>query len=180
MAETDEGAARSRREVVRLAQERGFGAGQAVVSLGGGDVGCVGVALAVCLLPPGVGLLAGPFGPAGTSAGAVLLMAALAAPVLAFAHERRRAERIPRLYVYDGGVVLSYPRGHPQHLAAYAWPELRTAERIRSSTVGQGGSVQQVWRLELHVRGGPLLCSLGDTRQGLLVARLAVAGGAET
>lgn len=176
----------TRREAVRLAERHGFGAARGSVALGGGDAGCAAVALAVALLPPGIGLLAGPFGPVAASVGATLVMAALAVPVLAFGYERRRSTRIPHLHLFDGGLVIGYPprparnASRPEGFAVLPWSDVRVVERILTSTVGQAGSVQRVWRLELHVRGGPLLCSLGDTPLGLDALRLALAGGADT
>ncbi|MFI0941630.1 hypothetical protein [Streptomyces sp. NPDC021020] len=176
----------ARREVVRLAERHGFGAAHGSVALGGGDAGCAAVALAVALLPPGIGLLAGPFGPVAASVGATLVMAGVAVPVLAFGYERRRDSRIPRLHLFDGGLVIGYPPARPsdpsrpEGFAVLPWSDVRVVERVHTTTVGQGGSVQQVWRLELHVRGGPLLCSLGDTHRGAQVLRLALAGGADT
>ncbi|WP_159011863.1 hypothetical protein [Streptomyces sp. NRRL F-5123] len=176
----------TRREVVRLAEQHGFGAAHGSVALGGGDAGCAAVALAVALLPPGIGLLAGPFGPVAASVGATLIMAGLAVPVLAFGYERRRDARIPRLHLFDGGLVIGYPPSRssgptrPEGFAVLPWSDVRVVERVHTSTIGQGGSVQRVWRLELHVRGGPLLCSLGDTHLGLRALRLALAGGADT
>ncbi|MFI0900668.1 hypothetical protein [Streptomyces sp. NPDC020983] len=189
---TDEGAPggtnghSARREALRLAGQHGFGAARGTVALGGGDAGCAGVALAVTLLPPGIGLLAGPFGPLAASAGATLVMAALAVPVLALGYERRRGARIPRLHLFDGGLVIGYPPARPsgpprpEGFAVLPWTDVRVAERIHTSTAGRGGAARRVWRLELHVRGGPLLCSLGDTPLGLQALRLALAGGADT
>ncbi|MGW5349538.1 hypothetical protein ACWERV_03340 [Streptomyces sp. NPDC004031] len=176
----------TRREVVRLAEQHGFGAAHGSVALGGGDAGCAGIALAVALLPSGIGLLAGPFGPVAASVGATLVMAGVAVPVLAFGYERRRASRVPRLHLFDGGLVIGYPPARspdpsrPEGFAVLPWPDVRVVERIHTSTIGQGGTVQRMWRLELHARGGPLLCSLGDTHLGTQTLRLALAGGAAT
>lgn len=166
-----------RPDVAGLARQHHLGEHRATIVLGGGDIGCVAVVAAFGLLPPGIGLLIGPYATLGTTIGAVLLALAVAVPVLAFRYESHRAERIPRLHVFDGGLVLTHPGTH--RTAAHPWRDLRTVERTRFVTVGQAGTPRTVHRLELHVRGGPLLCSVGGVHDTALIRRLAAAGGAQ-
>jgi hypothetical protein len=164
------------REVARIASERGFGEARIVRVLGGGDVGCTGVGLAFLLLLPGFLLLLGPYGFVARTIGVTLLAIAVALPFAAIGYEKRRDNRIPRLHVFDGGMIIA----HPDRIAAYAWPQIRVVERIDRVAIGQGGSQQSVYRLQLLEVDGEALCSLGQTPDAVTTLRLAIAGGART
>ncbi|MFJ1581893.1 hypothetical protein ACIOC1_01005 [Streptomyces sp. NPDC088197] len=164
------------REVARLAQRHGFGESRAVHALGGGDVGCVAFGLAVVLLAPGIGLVLHPYNPVVTSIGVTFLVLALALPITAFRYEKRRDNRIPRLHVFDGGIVIT----RPARIDVHPWPDIRVVEREDSVAIGQGGTTRQVHRLELHAIDGDVLCSLGDAFDTVTVVRTAIAGGAHT
>ncbi|WP_052488539.1 hypothetical protein [Streptomyces sp. 150FB] len=164
------------REVARIAEERGFGEARGVHVLGGGDVGCVSVGLALLLLIPGVGILIGPYGTVATTVAIALLAVAVALPFIAFRYEAHRDNRIPRLHVLDGGMIIT----HPTRITAYAWPQIRVVERVDSVAIGQGGSSQNFYRLQLFEVGGDVLCSMGQAFDTVTIVRLAIAGGART
>lgn len=58
---------------------------------------------------PGIGLVAGPYGPAVTALGAVLRAVAVALVPLPLLCLQRHDERVPWLYLLDGGIVLTRP-----------------------------------------------------------------------
>jgi hypothetical protein len=170
------GAAAPPPDVARLAEESGFGAAHGSHALGGGDLGCLGGIVTVVLLPPGIGLTAGPGGTAATAVGAALLALAVVSLPLGLLAVRRREHRIPRLHLFDGGIVLT----RPPAIAACPWSDIRLVEHTVSTAVGQGGAQVRVNRLRLeHVDGTPL-CSLGPAVPFAPLTRLALAGGAHT
>jgi hypothetical protein len=156
------------RDVADLAAQHGLGTAQAVHPLGGGDVGCLGFIVTVSLLAPGIGMVIGPFPGLVTWIGVALLVIAVATPFASIRYERRRDLRIPRLHLFDGGVIITYPGW----TAVHPWSEIRTVESSRSVTYGQNLNTATVHRLELHIREGEFLCSLGEP-QASLVRRLA-------
>ncbi|MEU0598067.1 hypothetical protein ABZ484_07380 [Streptomyces sp. NPDC006393] len=164
------------RDVTRLAERCDFGAPRGTHTLGGGDVGCLGLGLAIVLLPPGIGLVAGPYGAAVTALGAAFLAVAVALVPLTLRHESRRDDRIPRLYLFDRGIVLT----RPPEIAACPWTDIRLVEHTQSTPIGQGGATLTVNRVRLeHVDGGAL-CSMGASAPLDEIARIALAGGAHT
>lgn len=164
------------REVARIAEERGFGTSRITLPLGGGDVGCVGIGLAFALLLPGIGLLVGPYGQVATTVGITFLAIAVMLPVVVIRYEKYRDNRVPRLHVFDGGMIIT----HPTRIDAYAWPQIRVVERVDFIAIGQGGAQRQVHRLQLHEVGGGVLCSMGDANNPVEIVRLALAGGAQS
>jgi hypothetical protein len=164
------------RSAAELAERVGFGAPRGTHALGGGDPGCLMVGLAVVLLPPGIGLTAGSYRAGVTALGAVFLAMAVALVVLTPIVLKSRDGRIPRLHLYDGGLVLSRPEG----IAACPWSEVRVVEYTKSTAVGQGGNVITVNRLRLEHIDGEALCSLGPAAPIAEISRLALAGGART
>ncbi|MEU6848420.1 hypothetical protein ABZ901_00515 [Actinacidiphila alni] len=162
------------RDVAALAEQRGFGEAHFHQALGGGDVGCVGFGAGAVLLIPGIGILIGPYGPAATSVAVALLVLAVLLPVAALRYETHRDGRIPRLHVYDGGIVLTGAAG----ATAHAWRDLRLTEHSHTATYGQGGAQRRVERLELRDTDDRVLCSTGALDQKVVILRLAEAGGA--
>lgn len=160
--------------VAQLAERRGLGGARATHTLGGGDIGCLGLVLAIVLLAPGIGLLVGPYGTAATTLGAVFLVLAAALPVAALRYEKHRGDRIPRLHLFDGGIVITTGTG----ITAHPWQDIRVVERSESMTIGGGSASRRVDRLRLHDLSGDLLCSLGDAVDTADVVRMAIAGGA--
>lgn len=164
------------RDVAQLAEQSGFGAARGSHALGAGGVGCLSLGLAVALLPPGIGLVAGPYGPAVTGLGAALLAVAVALVPLALLYLQRHDDRIPRLYLFDGGIVLT----RPPRMAACPWSDIRLVEYTQSVTVGQGGATTRVNRLRLDHIDGQTLCSIGAALPIDEIFRIAIAGGAQT
>ncbi|WP_316741362.1 hypothetical protein [Streptomyces sp. MK7] len=175
MGETGDGHAPPR-EVMRLAERLGFGPARGTRTLGGGDVGCLGPGLGIVPLPPGNGLVAGPYGAAVTGLGAAFLALAVALVPLTLRHEKRRDDRIARLYLFDRGIVLT----RSTEIAACPWTDIRLVEHTQSTAIGQGGATLTVNRLRLgHIDGG-VLCSMGASAPLDETARTAIAGGAYT
>lgn len=163
-----------RRDVARLAEQQRFGEAHFHQTMGGGDVGCVAFAVGAVLLIPGIGILVGPYGSVATAVAVALLVLAVLLPVAAFRYEAHRDSRIPRLYVYDGGIVLTGAAGPTAH----AWRDLRLTERSHEVAYGQGGARQRVERLELRDGDDRVLCSTGALDQKVVILRLAEAAGA--
>ncbi|WP_159007041.1 hypothetical protein [Streptomyces sp. NRRL S-813] len=164
------------RDVMQLAQRFDFGAPRGTRALGGGDVGCLDLGLAVVLLPPGIGLVAGPYGAAVTGLGAAFLAIAVALVPLTLRHVTRRDDRIPRLHLFDRGIVLT----RPPEIAACPWTDIRLVEHTQSAAIGQGGATLTVNRLRLeHIDGG-VLCSMGASAPLDEIACIAIAGRAHT
>jgi hypothetical protein len=163
-------------QVTQLAERSGFGELHATHAVGGGDLGCLSLGLAVVLLGPGIGLAAGSYGPAVTALGAAFLALAVTLVPLTLYHLKRSDARIPRVYLFDGGVILTRPKG----IAACPWSDLRVAEYTTSVPVGQGGATTTVNRLRLDHADGTTLLSTGAALPTDEIVRIAIAGGART
>lgn len=135
-----------RPEVARLAAEHGFGEVRSSHLLGGGNAGCAGFLLGFVLFLPGLGLVVGPVPAAVTSIGVILLVLAVAAPIVGFRLESVRDHLIHRMYIYDGGLII-IRRGR---IAAHPWHAIRVAERLDTSTAGQNLTQATFTRLELR------------------------------
>lgn len=161
------------RDVADLARRSGLGAARGTHALGGG-AGCWSPLLAVVLLGPGIGLVAGPDGPATTGLGAALLAVAVAVVLLTLRHTRRHRDRVPRLHLFDGGGILTRASG----ITAFPWGDIRLVEYAHSASTAQGSGTRTSHRLRLDHADGRTLCSVDADFPGAGIARLALAGGA--
>lgn len=161
------------RDVADLAQQLGFGAARGTHALGGG-AGCWSPLLATVLLGPGIGLVAGPDGPATTSLGAALLAVAVAVVPLTLRHARHHRDRVPRLHLFDGGGVLT----QASEITAFPWGDIRLIEYAHSASTAQGSGTQTFQRLRLDHADGRTLCSVNADFPGAGIAHIALASGA--
>ncbi|MFB7497929.1 hypothetical protein ACFC09_25165 [Streptomyces sp. NPDC056161] len=88
-----------------VAGRHGLGEHVMTQGLGGRTtgLGCVAASVALVLLLPGIGLLAGPYGGPAKAVAVALVVPAIALPVVAIRVEGRLAHRDTRLHVFDGG-----------------------------------------------------------------------------
>ncbi|MCC9308116.1 hypothetical protein LN042_13640 [Kitasatospora sp. RB6PN24] len=163
-------------EVAQLAGRLGFGPARGSRALGGDGLGCLALGVAIVLLAPGVGLTAGPYGPAVTALGAIFLAAAVSLVPLALALRRRRADRTPRLHLFEGGMILT----RSGEVTAHRWSDVRLVEYTYTSVAGGQGSTRRATGTRLEHVDGRTLCSLGSGRLSDEVTRIAVEGGART
>ncbi|WUH90900.1 hypothetical protein OG900_12895 [Streptomyces sp. NBC_00433] len=91
-------------------------------------------------------------------------------------HLKRGDARIPRVYPFDGGVVLTRQKG----TAACPRNGLRVVEYTASVPLGQGGATATAARLRLGLADGTTLFSTGAALPKDQIARTAIAGGART
>ncbi|MEU3962546.1 hypothetical protein AB0F42_22505 [Streptomyces buecherae] len=120
--------------VADLAAVHGLGAHRNTELRGDADGGCLGCLALVVLVPPGGGLVLGPYGPRGATIGAALLSLGLLVLVLGLRHARAEPHG-QRVYCFEGGIVIVSGRGQP---TPHAWLDLEAAEWTETATVGQG------------------------------------------
>ncbi|MFD4995091.1 hypothetical protein [Streptomyces buecherae] len=139
--------------VADLAAAHGLGAHRSTELRGDSDGGCLGCLALVVLVPPGAGLLLGPYGPRGATIGATLLSLGLLVLVLGLRHARAEPHG-QRVYCFEGGIVTLSGRGQP---IPHAWLDLEAAEWTETATVGQGQQQSRYDVLELRdLDGTPL------------------------
>ncbi|MFE9610625.1 hypothetical protein [Streptomyces sp. NPDC006012] len=115
-------------------------------------LGCASAMVAIVLLLPGIGLLAGPYGGPATAVAAALVVLAVGLPVVAIRVEGRLTHRDTRLHVFGGGLVVT----GPERAVPCGWPDLRIDERVEHGSYGSAGHRFTAHRLHLSAHGAPL------------------------
>ncbi|MFF4753753.1 hypothetical protein ACWD5R_23685 [Streptomyces sp. NPDC002514] len=139
-----------------LGAARRHGLGGHVMTQGLGSritgLGCVSALVALVLLLPGTGPLAGPYGGPAKAVATALVVPAIALPVVAIRVEGGLAHRDTRLHVFDGGLVVT----GPERTVPCGRPDFRIDERVEHGSYGSAGHGFTARRLHLSAHGAPL------------------------
>ncbi|TDC12659.1 hypothetical protein E1265_29450 [Streptomyces sp. 8K308] len=117
------------------------------------------MSLVPALLSAGIGLRAGPYGPAVRAVATGLLVLAALGSVVALWAELRRTRRRRRTHLFERGLVVT----GPEPPLACAWHDVRVIERRQTVGDPRTGRYTQRWMV-LSTRGGDRLSAPGDAR----------------